>query len=95
MKTEIENNKKDVIEILNSIPAKIFLKDKDGNMVLFNDEVAKACNLTIDKLIGTHDRDHLDEAQVKEFRKQELEIMSKGSQTFPSGRKVKRPTQVF
>ena len=62
LKLDNENHKKDVIEILNAIPAKIFLKDKDGNMTLCNKEVAKAYNLPIEKLIGTHDRDHFADA---------------------------------
>jgi PAS domain-containing protein len=82
LKEQNERYKADVVEILNAIPAKIFLKDKEGNMVLCNQAVAMAYDLSIDKLIGTHDRDHFDASQAREFRNQELEVMRAGLQTY-------------
>jgi PAS domain-containing protein len=78
----LEKNKTDIIEILNAIPAKIFLKDSNGYMVLCNNAVAQSYNLPIHKLIGTHDKDHFDQEQAKLWREQELEIMRMGGKTF-------------
>lgn len=77
-----ERYKQDIIEILNQIPAKIFLKDSKGNMVLCNKIVADGYNLPIEKVIGTHDYDHFDAEQVKIWVAQEQEIFQQGKKTF-------------
>ncbi len=70
------------IGILDKLPQKIFLKDKDGKMVLANTAVAKAHNMSVDELIGKSDFDFVDAKTAKDWRNQELEIIKKGSQTY-------------
>ncbi len=71
-----------VINILNELPQKIFLKDKDGKMVVANINVAKAHNLTPEELIGKSDFDFVDAKTAQEWRNQELEIIRKGKETY-------------
>ena len=78
----IENYKKTLVGILDHLPHKIFLKDKDGKMVIVNTEVAKAHHLSVDELIGKSDFDFVDVATAQEWRNQELEIIKKGSATY-------------
>ncbi len=78
----VENYKKTLVGVLDHLPHKIFLKDKDGKMVLVNTAVAKAHNLTVDELIGKSDFDFVDVATAQEWRNQELEIVRKGSDTY-------------
>jgi methyl-accepting chemotaxis protein len=77
-----EKYKTDIIEVLNQIPAKIFLKDEKGFMVLCNKTVADGYNISVEELLGTHDRDHFDHEQVKVWEQQEREIVTKGRKTF-------------
>lgn len=71
-----------VINILNELPQKIFLKDKDGKMVVANLNVAKAHNLSPEELIGKSDFDFVDAATAQDWRNQELEIIRKGKETY-------------
>jgi transcriptional regulator with PAS, ATPase and Fis domain len=73
-----ENYKKDFIEILNQIPAKSYLNDSKGYLVLCNQAMADSYNLPIGKLIGTHDKDHFDAEQAKIWGAQEAEIIREG-----------------
>ena len=70
------------IGILDKLPQKIFLKDKDGKMVLANSVVAKAHNMSVSELIGKSDFDFVDAKTAQDWRNQELEIIRKGSQTY-------------
>lgn len=71
-----------MISILNQLPQKIFLKDKDGKMVVANSNVAKAHNLSVEELIGKSDFDFVDAKTAQEWRNQELAIIEKGSETY-------------
>ena len=71
-----------LLSILDQLPHKIFLKDKDGKMVLVNTVVAKAHEMEIDELIGKSDFDFVDAETAQQWRDQELEIIRKGSQTY-------------
>jgi len=71
-----------LLDILDQLPHKIFLKDQDGKMVLVNTVVAKSHNLTIDELIGKSDFDFVDAKTAQLWRDQELEIIRKGSETY-------------
>jgi PAS domain S-box-containing protein len=71
-----------LLNILDQLPHKIFLKDKDGKMVLVNTVVAKAHNMEIDELIGKSDFDFVDAETAQQWRNQELEIIRKGSETY-------------
>jgi PAS domain S-box-containing protein len=77
-----ENFKKTLLNILDELPHKIFLKDGQGRMVLVNTVVAKAHNMTIDELVGKSDFDFVDAKTAQEWRNQELEIIRKGSETY-------------
>lgn len=78
----MENYKKTLLNILDELPHKIFLKDGQGRMVLVNTVVAKAHNMTIDELVGKSDFDFVDAKTAQEWRNQELEIIRKGSETY-------------
>jgi PAS domain-containing protein len=90
-----EKFKKDIIEILNQIPAKIFLKDAKGNLILCNNAVADDYNLPLEKIIGTHDRDHFDPEQVKIWEAQEAEIKREGKKTFVQEQRLDGKVRYF
>ncbi len=77
-----EENRKLLTELLNSIPAKISLKDENGVFLIANSHVAAVYNKSIDEIIGTTDYDNHRGEDVDNWRKQEIEIMEKGSQTY-------------
>lgn len=74
----LDNYKKILIEVLDELPQKIFLKDDQGKFILVNTAVANAHNLSIEKLLNTSDYDYFSKEQAEEFRKQELEIINGG-----------------
>lgn len=76
------NYQKTLLSILDELPHKIFLKDKDGKMVLVNTVVAKAHDMSVDDLIGKSDFDFVDATTAQDWRNQELEIIRKGSETY-------------
>jgi methyl-accepting chemotaxis protein len=78
----MQNYQKTLLNILDQLPHKIFLKDKDGKMVLVNTVVAKAHNMSSEELIGKSDFDFVDAATAQDWRNQELEIIRKGSETY-------------
>jgi methyl-accepting chemotaxis protein len=71
-----------LLSILDQLPHKIFLKDNEGKMAIVNTAVAKAHNMSIDELLGKSDFDFVDAKTAQEWRDQELEIISKGSETY-------------
>ncbi len=71
-----------LLNILDELPHKIFLKDDEGKMVLVNTVVAKAHNMSIDELVGKSDFDFVDAKTAQAWRNQELEIIRKGSETY-------------
>lgn len=81
MKT-IDKNRKLLIDILNKIPAKIFLKDEKGVFVVVNSSVAAIYNKTPEQIIGTSDYDNHPDEDVDSWRAQELEIVEKGEKTY-------------
>jgi PAS domain S-box-containing protein len=71
-----------LLNILDQLPHKIFLKDSEGRMVLVNTVVAKAHHMSIDELIGKSDFDFVDAETARQWRNQEIEIIKKGSETY-------------
>jgi PAS domain S-box-containing protein len=71
-----------LLNILDQLPHKIFLKDQEGKMALVNTAVAKAHKMSIDELIGKSDFDFVDAETAQQWRNQELEIIRKGSETY-------------
>jgi PAS domain S-box-containing protein len=78
----MQNYRKTLLQILDELPHKIFLKDSEGKMVLVNTVVAKAHNMSIDELVGKSDFDFVDAVTAQQWRDQELEIIKKGSETY-------------
>jgi len=74
----MEGYKKILVEILDELPQKVFVKDNEGKFVLVNTAVAHAHHLSIEKLLGTSDFDHFPKEQATEYRKQELSIINGG-----------------
>jgi PAS domain-containing protein len=77
-----EKYKQDIIGVLNELPAKVFVKDSKGYMILCNKVVADSYNLPVEQILGTHDKDHFGEEQAKEWAAQEAEIIKEGGRTF-------------
>jgi len=77
-----EDNFKLIIDLLNNIPAKIFLKDENGSFVLVNSQVADVYNKTPEEIIGTSDYENHPDEDVDSWRKQELDIMRMGKQEY-------------
>ena len=79
---EAEDFKIMLMDILNEIPQKIFLKDAEGKMYIANKKVADAHELPLGELIGKSDYDFVDKETADSWRKQELEIMKKGEEIY-------------
>jgi PAS domain S-box-containing protein len=73
---------KTLLNVLDQLPHKIFLKDHEGKMLIVNTVVAKAHHMSVDELIGKSDFDFVDARTAQEWRNQELEIIEKGSETY-------------
>lgn len=82
MLDKIELHRKTLLSVLDKIPGKIFLKDKNGVILLANSEVAKVYNRTVEQLLGTTDFDFFDEDLAQSYREQEVEIMELGEKTY-------------
>jgi PAS domain S-box-containing protein len=78
----MNNYRQTLLNILDQLPHKIFLKDSQGRMALVNTVVAKAHHMSIDELIGKSDFDFVDKETAQQWRNQELEIIKKGSETY-------------
>jgi methyl-accepting chemotaxis protein len=78
----MQEYRKTLLNILDELPHKIFLKDSEGKMVLVNTVVAKAHNMSIDELLGKSDFDFVNAETAQQWRNQELEIIRKGSETY-------------
>ena len=82
MMKEIEDHRKLLLQVLDQIPGKIFLKDHNGVLLLLNSAVAQVYGKTVDELIGTSDFDNHPMEDAKVYREKELEIMAKGAETY-------------
>ena len=74
----MDNYKQILIEVLDELPLKIFIKDDQGKFILVNTAVANAHNTSIDKLLNTSDFDYFPKEQATDYRKQEMEIINGG-----------------
>jgi PAS domain-containing protein len=86
---ELESKQKELrlsrtllIDVLNKIPAKVFLKDENGVFVVVNNAVASVYDKKPEQIIGTSDYDNHPNEDVESWRKQELEIIKKGETTY-------------
>jgi PAS domain S-box-containing protein len=85
----LQKYRKLLIDILDRIPGKIFLKDENGVFVVVNSAVASIYNKSPEQIIGTTDYDNHPDENVDEWRKQELEIIKKGASTYVHLEKIK------
>jgi len=95
MKQEAENYKSMMMDILNEVPEKIFLKDAEGKMYLANQVVADAHQLPLSELIGKSDYDFVDKETADQWRKQELEILEKGEDRYVFEDKIGGKTRIM
>lgn len=89
MTKTIEGQRKLLIDILDKVPAKIFLKDENGVFVVVNTAVASVYNKTPEQIIGTSDYDNHPDDDVDSWRAQELEIVNSGEKTYLHLEKMK------
>jgi transcriptional regulator with PAS, ATPase and Fis domain len=83
LQKEVELQQQTMIKILNEIPHKIFLKDKDLNFVIINQAVANVYKgKTIEDLIGTNDFDHYEESLASQYAQSDNEVIENGEQIF-------------
>ncbi|MCS6824553.1 MAG: GAF domain-containing protein [Cytophagaceae bacterium] len=78
MVEHMDKFRKVLIEVLNELPQKIFLKDSEGRFVLVNNAVAAAHHTTPSKLLGTSDFDHFPPEEAQSYRNAEIEIIKSG-----------------
>lgn len=78
----IESHRATLYEILNQIPAKVFLKDKDAKMLIVNDRVAKAHGCKAEELIGLSDFDFFEKETAQMLFDEEEQIKKEGGRTF-------------
>jgi PAS domain S-box-containing protein len=82
IKKEADDFRHMLMDILNEVPQKIFLKDAEGKMYIANQKVADAHGIPLEELIGKSDYDFVDKETADKWRKQELEIMKKGEEKY-------------
>jgi PAS domain S-box-containing protein len=92
MLSTIEEHGKMLIQIIDHVPQKIFLKDKDGKFILANSAVAKAHHRTVEELIGTSDFDHFSFDDATEYRKAEIALIKAGKPVYFPEEVFKDPT---
>ncbi len=95
MKQEAEAYKSMMMDILNEVPEKVFLKDAEGKMYLANQVVADAHQLPLSELIGKSDYDFVDKETADQWRKQELEILKKGEDRYVFEDKIGGKTRIM
>lgn len=77
MLTELENNRKVMTSVLNNLPQRVFLKDKDGRFLLLNESVATDLNKTIEDLIGKNDFELHKKEDAEKFWSDEKVVLDK------------------
>jgi PAS domain S-box-containing protein len=83
IRKEMELQQKTIINILNEIPHKIYLKDKDLRFVIINQAVANVYKgKSIEDILGTNDFDHYDKELAGKYAASDLEVIEKGEQIF-------------
>jgi PAS domain S-box-containing protein len=82
MKQEAEDFRGMLMDVLNEVPEKIFLKDAEGKIFIANQKVADVHGLPLAELIGKSDYDFVDRETADDWRRQELEILKKGEEKY-------------
>lgn len=78
----MEDYRKLLLDVIDQLPGKIFVKDHDGKFLLLNSELAKVYGKTVNDLIGTSDFDNQGLEEARANRDQEMKIMTNGAQTY-------------
>ncbi len=79
----LQASEKTLREILNLSPNFIFAKDKDGRFILVNESLAEAYGTTVKDILGKTDADFAgNEEEVRNFRKDDLEVIRTGRKKF-------------
>jgi PAS domain S-box-containing protein len=82
MMKELEDYRQLLLNVLDNIPGKIYVKDAEGRLLLLNSEAAKVYKKTVVELIGTSDFDNFPDEVAKSNREEELKIIKNGPETF-------------
>lgn len=77
MLTELENNRKIMTSVLNNLPQRIFLKDKEGRFLLLNESVATDLNKSIEDLLGKNDFELHKKEDAEKFWNDEKVVLDK------------------
>ena len=78
MMHDMEDQRKLLINILNEIPEKIFLKDDKGRFIMANNLVAANYNCTAEEILGKSDFDFYPREEAELYFQKEQEIIHAG-----------------
>ncbi len=82
-------------QIIDLVPHYIFAKDAEGRFLLANRAVADVYGTTVDELIGRTDADFVkSSAEVERFRRNDLEVMSGGTERLVVEERITDPSGV-
>ena len=91
----IRDGERRLRQIIDLVPHYIFAKDAEGRFLLANRAVAEVYGTTVDKLIGKTDADFVKSpTEVERFRRNDLEVMSGGTQRLVVEERVTDPAGV-
>lgn len=76
---EVEKHRKALLKILDHIPLKVFLKDKECNMLIVNKKVLDIHGSTREELLGKNDHDFIDDYDLaQKYIDEDKDIMKTG-----------------
>ncbi len=82
MLDNMENQRKMMVQILDQLPERIFVKDNSGKILIANNAIAKAQNTTTDELVGKTDYDLYDFETAQNILNEEEETKKSGTRTY-------------
>lgn len=74
--TEIENREAQLKILIENIPFRVWLCDKDGTYIKTNSKFAKAKNKTLNQIVGKNIRQFYSEEETKEILKEDMEVIN-------------------
>ncbi len=77
-KPVISYDKKQIESFFDSIPALIFIKDREGRFILVNKKIADAHNLSKEELIGANTFDLYPKEHAQKYLEDDLEVIKSG-----------------
>ena len=92
MQDTIENTNLFLRSMVNNMYGSVMLKDKDGIIILANDEFAKTYGLEVSKVIGKADIDIMSQNEVAEEHKLDQEVMTEGEKTWDEEKTIGKKT---